>query len=41
APPVDYDAQFARCIIDPINRFIVAMGLPALSPELIVRTQLF
>jgi hypothetical protein len=41
APPVDYDTQFAKCIIDPINRFIVATGLPAISPELIVRTQLF
>ena len=41
APPVDYDIQFAKCIIDPINRFIVATGLPAISPELIIRTQLF
>jgi hypothetical protein len=41
APPVDYDTQFAKCIIDPLNRFIGAIGLPPLSPELIVRTQLF
>ena len=41
APPVDYDTQFAKCIIDPINRFIAATGLPPLSPELIVKTQLF
>ena len=41
APPVDYDTQFAKCIIDPINRFIAATGLPPLPPELIVRTQLF
>jgi len=41
APPVDYDTQFAKCIIDPLNRFIVAIGLPPISPELIVRTQLF
>ena len=41
APPVDYDMQFAKCIIDPLNRFIVAIGLPPISPELIVRTQLF
>jgi hypothetical protein len=41
APAVDYDMQFAKCIIDPLNRFIVAIGLPPLSPELIVRTQLF
>jgi hypothetical protein len=41
APPVNYDIQFAKCIIDPINRFIAATGLPPLSPELIVKTQLF
>lgn len=41
APPVDYDTQFAKCIIDPLNRFIVAIGLPPISPELVVRTQLF
>jgi len=41
APPINYDIQFAKCIIDPINRFIAATGLPALSPELIVKTQLF
>ncbi len=41
APPVDYDMQFAKCIIDPLNRFIAAIGLPPISPELIVRTQLF
>lgn len=41
APAVNYDIQFAKCIIDPINRFIAATGLPPLSPELIVKTQLF
>lgn len=41
APPVDYDMQFAKCIIDPLNRFITAIGLPPISAELIVRTQLF
>jgi hypothetical protein len=41
APAVDYDLQFAKCMIDPINRFIVATGLSPISPELIIRTQLF
>lgn len=41
APPVDYDLQFAKCIVDPLNRFISAIGLPPISSELIVRTQLF
>lgn len=41
APPIDYEMQFAKCIVDPINRFISAMGMPPLSSELIVKTQLF
>jgi DNA polymerase elongation subunit (family B) len=41
APAVDYDMQFSKCIIDPLNRFISAIGLPPISSELIVRTQLF
>jgi hypothetical protein len=41
APPIDYETQFAKCIVDPINRFISAMGMPPVSPELIVKTQLF
>lgn len=41
APPVDYDKQFAKVLIDPLNRFISCMGLSPISPELIVKTQLF
>jgi len=41
APPVDYDTQFSKSLIEPLNRFIVAIGLPPISPEIIVRTQLF
>ncbi len=41
APTVDYDMQFAKCMVDPLNRFIEAIGMPPISPELIVRTQLF
>lgn len=41
APPVDYDLQFSKGLIEPLNRFIAAIGLPPLSPEIIVRTQLF
>ncbi len=41
APAIDYDLQFAKSIVDPINRFISAIGLPKISSELIVRTQLF
>jgi len=41
APQVDYDKQFAKVFIDPLNRFITCIGLSPISPELIVKTQLF
>jgi DNA polymerase elongation subunit (family B) len=41
APPMDHDMQFAKNIIQPINRFVEAMGLPPISPQLVVSTQLF
>ena len=41
APPIDYDVQFSKNIIQPINRFVEAMGFPPVSPNLIVPTQLF
>jgi hypothetical protein len=41
APPVDYDLQFAKCIIDPLNRFLNAMGIPSISEALFIKTQLF
>ena len=41
APEIDYDMQFSKTIIQPINRFVEAMGFPALSEQLVVATQLF
>lgn len=41
APPIDYDVQFSKNIIQPINRFIEAMGFPPISPNLVTPTQLF
>lgn len=41
APPIDYDVQFAKNIIQPINRFIEAMGYSPVSAQLVVSTQLF
>lgn len=41
APPVDYDVQFSKGLIEPLNRFISAIGLPPISSDIIVRTQLF
>ena len=41
APQIDYDVQFAKNIIGPINRFVEAMGYSPVSPQLVVSTQLF
>jgi len=41
APPVDFDEQFNRVILDPINRFIEAMGYAPLSPNLLLVKALF
>ena len=41
APPIDYDVQFAKNIIQPINRFVEAMGYSPVSAQLVVSTQLF
>lgn len=34
APPVDYDEQFSKTILDPMNRIMVAMGLGEILPGL-------
>jgi DNA polymerase elongation subunit (family B) len=41
APDVDYDVQFSKCLVEPINRFLNAMGMPSIPEELFVRTALF
>ena len=41
APPIDYDVQFSKSIIQPINRFIEAMGFSPVSARLVVSTQVF
>ena len=41
APPIDYDVQFTKTILDPINRFVEAMGLNPISPNLFTITALF
>lgn len=41
APPIDYDMQFAKNIIQPINRFVEAMGYSPVSAQLVTSTQLF
>jgi DNA polymerase elongation subunit (family B) len=41
APAIDFDAQFNRTILDPINRFIEVMGYQPLSPNLLLVKALF
>jgi hypothetical protein len=41
APPVDYDEQFTKTILDPINRFIETMGHHPISPNLFMINPLF
>ena len=41
APDVNYEIQFQKAIIDPINRFIDALGFQKLGSNLIISKQLF
>mgnify|MGYP001605968951 CR=1 FL=1 len=41
APPIDYDVQFEKSIIDPINRILTTIGLQSLTSNLIYSTSLF
>jgi len=41
APPVDYETQFEKCIIDPLNRVLTAVGLHNINRNLIYSTSLF
>jgi hypothetical protein len=41
APPVDYDTQFEKSMIDPLNRVLSAIGLQTLDTNLIYASALF
>ena len=41
APQVDYDTQFEKCMIDPLNRVLTAIGLQTLDTNLIYASALF
>jgi len=41
APQVDYETQFEKSVIDPINRVLTAVGLHTLNRNLIYSTSLF
>jgi DNA polymerase elongation subunit (family B) len=41
APQMDYETQFEKCIIDPLNRVLDCVGLQTLNRNLIYSTTLF
>lgn len=41
APEVDYDTQFAKCILSPINSIIKPLGLPEITDRLTVVMDIF
>lgn len=41
APPVDYEVQFEKTLIDPLNRVLQSIGLQTLNRNLIYSTSLF
>lgn len=41
APPIDFEMQFEKLIMDPVNRLITALGLNAIPPTLVVAKSLF
>jgi len=41
APPINYDIQFSKTIIEPINRFMIAMGFGPIPSNLITSARLF
>lgn len=41
APNIDYDTQFTKLMIDPINRFVSAMGFGLIPSNLITSKRLF
>ena len=41
APEIDYDTQFEKCMIDPINRVLKATGLQELDTNLVYASALW
>jgi hypothetical protein len=41
APQIDYETQFEKCMIEPLNRVLAATGLKTLDRNLIYSTSLF
>ena len=41
APPIDHETQFEKCMIEPLNRVLSAIGMKTLDRNLIYSTALF
>ena len=41
APPIDYDIQFAKIVVSPLNRYITAVGMKEIPDNLIYSESLF
>jgi hypothetical protein len=41
APPIDYDLQFSKTIVDPLNRVTTALGFPEIGQNLYIGNALF
>ena len=41
APKMNFEVQFQKTILDPLNRIIVPAGMPALNPSLAYTVSLF
>lgn len=41
APSMDHETQFQKCFVEPINRFLGALGFQTLTSNLIISKQLF
>ena len=41
APEIDYEIQFEKSVIDPLNRVLTSVGLQTLNRNLIYSTSLF
>jgi hypothetical protein len=41
APPIDYDEQFAKSILSPVNSIIEPLGMPEITKRLSVVMDIF
>jgi hypothetical protein len=41
APPIDYDLQFSKSILSPVNSIIEPLGMPEITSRLTVIMDIF